>query len=267
MTTTYAKPSGGTAATKTYDIPNTSTSGWGVIKHSSEFTTDSNKVTSLATQSGLTAGTYSTNNTTSPAVGGTIVIPAITVNSKGIITKAANTTITLPDASKTVVADSTKAIFLTGTEASTENTENQKTQANFKITGVKLEGITGTTITAPTIDASTVLKTNKIDVHSSTTLTITASALTTSGTGTWTDSHATVTLNGTGTLTSKHGTVSLAGNTTIAKDLIVTGDNANNNGINGVQSPNFYGDLETKYLRDSDDGTVLVLNGGDASNV
>lgn len=303
----------GTAISVTGDLPTASTSGFGVTKYSSDFAVDATShVASLATQANITAAkTVSDNTAGNVTNGSSIKIPKITVSTKGIVTKAEEVEVTLQ--SNTELA--ANKIYVTGTESSAANTENQKVAAKVSITPS-----TGT-LDAPIVSATTEVDTNAIKPSASgTTLTISHASLTTSGTGTWTDSHATVNLNGATALTAKQATVTLSGttklsaaqnvveltgttsltdkhntvtfsgttkltaaqkdvsftgvgtmaisqNTTIGKDLIVTGDNTNNNGINGVQAPNFYGDIESKYLRDSDDGTVLILNGGDASTV
>lgn len=62
--------------------------------------------------SGATAGTYGSNTTGTVAPGGSIVIPAVTVNAAGHVTSISNTTMTLPGANKLGINADNKSVKL-----------------------------------------------------------------------------------------------------------------------------------------------------------
>ena len=62
--------------------------------------------------SGATAGTYGSNTTGTVAPGGSIVIPAVTVNAAGHVTSISNATMTLPGANKLGINTNNKSVKL-----------------------------------------------------------------------------------------------------------------------------------------------------------
>ena len=88
-------------------------SGDGIITVTPTAGTGDDGVVALAhATSGATAGTYGSNTTGTVAAGGSIVIPAVTVNSTGHVTSISSATMTLPGANKIAISANDKQVKL-----------------------------------------------------------------------------------------------------------------------------------------------------------
>lgn len=121
--------------------------------------------------SGATAGTYGSNSTGSVTAGGTISIPAVTVNSTGHVTSISSATVTLPGANKLGINTSSKYVklqdALTTDLGVIEFADGNLTTASVSAGGAGVDGVVTFNHAVPTMGTDTT-PTQSIDLTSST---------------------------------------------------------------------------------------------------
>lgn len=109
--------------------------------------------------SGVTAGTYGSNTTGTVAPGGSIVIPAVTVNAAGHVTSISNATMTLPGANKLGINTDDKSVKLqdaSGTDLGVvQFADGNLTNVSVTAGGSGVDGVVTINHAVPTMESNT----------------------------------------------------------------------------------------------------------------
>lgn len=119
--------------------------------------------------SGATAGTYGSNTTGTVAPGGSIVIPAVTINAAGHVTGISNATMTLPGANKLGINTSNKSVKLqdaSGTDLGVvQFADGNLTSVTVEAGGSGVDGVVTVSHAVPTMGSNTT-STQGVDLSS-----------------------------------------------------------------------------------------------------
>ena len=109
--------------------------------------------------SGATAGTYGSNTTGTVAPGGSIVIPAVTINAAGHVTGISNATMTLPGANKLGINTGDKSVKLqdaSGTDLGVvQFADGNLTNVSVTAGGSGVDGVVTVNHAVPTMGSNT----------------------------------------------------------------------------------------------------------------
>ena len=109
--------------------------------------------------SGATAGTYGSNTTGTVAPGGSIVIPAVTVNAAGHVTSISNTTMTLPGANKLGINANNKSVKLQDAAGKdlgvVQFADGNLTSVTVEAGGSGVDGVVTVSHAVPTMESDT----------------------------------------------------------------------------------------------------------------
>ena len=109
--------------------------------------------------SGATAGTYGSNTTGTVAPGGSIVIPAVTVNAAGHVTSISNATMTLPGANKLGINTSNKSVKLQDAAGKdlgvVQFADGNLTSVTVEAGGSGVDGVVTVSHAVPTMESDT----------------------------------------------------------------------------------------------------------------
>lgn len=109
--------------------------------------------------SGVTAGTYGSNTTGTVAPGGSIVIPAVTVNAAGHVTSISNATMTLPGANKLGINTNNKSVKLQNASGKDlgviQFADGNLTSVTVEAGGSGVDGVVTVSHAVPTMESDT----------------------------------------------------------------------------------------------------------------
>ena len=147
-------------------------SGDGIITVTPTAGTGDDGVVALAhATSGATAGTYGSNTTGTVTAGGSIVIPAVTVNSTGHVTSISSATMTLPGANKIAISANDKQVKLQDAASTDlgviEFANGDLTTASVQAGGAGVDGVVTFNHAVPTMGTDTT-PTQGLDISSDT---------------------------------------------------------------------------------------------------